>query len=261
MRGLRRFLVEFMIILVANLGCIYAQEKLSAEAMLEDFVRDYIANDSVPESPLQFGIKISGAGGGEWTVKIDGPEKVFLERGLPAKPSWFVISDLETLTRVYQGDLNALTGIVRASDEDKTPMDVQFQEGYKATDDDIRIIIPQVYFHFFTRGKPEIVLFGESYSRLVHGANNVLIYGEKGLRLSWYQIKKGLAINRNSEHTNPFPSFFIFIKGKGKARIGDKFLDVKEGMAVLVPAGTVHQIWTEGDDVLEMVLVMFGKGA
>jgi mannose-6-phosphate isomerase-like protein (cupin superfamily) len=245
---------------LAAAAILNGYERPDAEAILRSFCADFARNDDLPAQPFEFGIKLLGDSPEAWTIIIR-EKAVHLQRGLPKKPSFVVTSDIETLEKVYRGEMNALTAICRADDSEKTPMDIELEEGYRPSEEEIRNVIPRIYFHFFTRGKPEIVSFGEAFSRLVHGANNVLIYGEKGLRLSWYQVKKGLFINKESTHMNPFPSFFIFTKGKGKGRIGDKLLDIREGMSILVPPGTVHQFWTEGEDILEMILVMFGEKA
>jgi mannose-6-phosphate isomerase-like protein (cupin superfamily) len=44
-------------------------------------------------------------------------------------------------------------------------------------------------------------------------------------------------------------------------RLGENAMPLKEGMAVFVPAGMIHQFWTESDSGLEFVIIMFGEGA
>jgi mannose-6-phosphate isomerase-like protein (cupin superfamily) len=54
---------------------------------------------------------------------------------------------------------------------------------------------------------------------------------------------------------------FVITKGEGQGRLGDKTIPLHEGMTVFVPAGMVHQFWTESDEGLELIIIMFGKGA
>jgi mannose-6-phosphate isomerase-like protein (cupin superfamily)/putative sterol carrier protein len=261
LNDIRKLLAVFISIFCIG-NVIFSQEKVSTEALLKAFIDDFKKNDIFPENPLEFGIKIHGPKGGEWKIKIDENKKISLEKGLPEKPTFNVISDLKTLVKVRRGEINALTAAGKARSSDKTPMDLEFQEGYTPSVEYIRGVVLPFYFHFFTSGAPEIIPFGEKFSRTVHGANTVPLYYDLGLRTAWYQIKKGMFINKDlKDAANPFNSLFIFTKGKGKGRIGDKILDLKEGRAIFVPAGVIHQFWTENEDILEMILIMFGEGA
>ena len=256
-------LLFISIIAICFIGdVIPSEEKASVEALLKSFIEDYKKNDTFPELPFEFGVKIQGPGGGEWRIRINENKKFSLKKGLPEKPAFYVIADSETLTKVHRGNMNALTAAGKARTSDITPMDVKFQEGYEPPEKYIRSVLLPFYFHFFTRGVPEIIPFGEKYSRVIHGGNAVALYYDLGLRTSWYQVKKGMFINKDlKDAVNPFHSLFICIKGKGKGRIGDKILDLKEGMAIFIPAGMIHQFWTDGEDILDMILIMFGEGA
>ncbi len=43
---------------------------------------------------------------------------------------------------------------------------------------------------------------------------------------------------------------YVILKGKGRIRIGDEYIDVTEGDVVLIPKGTIHSITNVGDDLL-----------
>jgi len=145
---------------------------------------------------------------------------------------------------------------------DKTPLDFGFMEGYQPPADFIPEVMLPLGFHFFNRGKPEIIPFGEIFSRFVHGGNAVIFYYQKGLRTGWYQVKKGMIINKDlNEAANPFPTLFIITKGEGKGRLGEKTMSLKEGMTIFVPAGMIHQFWTDSDSGMEFIIIMFGEGA
>lgn len=71
-----------------------------------------------------------------------------------------------------------------------------------------------------------------------------------------------MKINADPEMANnPFPTLFIMIKGQGMGRLGEKTMALKERMTVFVPAGMFHQFWTESEEGLEFVIIMFGEGA
>ena len=122
--------------------------------------------------------------------------------------------------------------------------------------------IVSLAFHFFNRGSPEFIHFGENYSRFIHGGNAVVFYYTKGLRTAWYQIKKGMIVNENEkDQVNPFPTLFICTRGEGKAKLGDNSFTLKEGTTVLIPAGMSHMLWNERDSPFEGIIIMFGEGA
>jgi mannose-6-phosphate isomerase-like protein (cupin superfamily) len=220
----------------------------AVEEMLQDFVDDYRQSDDLPAEPMTFGLEITGDSGGRWSVAIDSDaeDKVTLERGFPVTPTFYAVTDTETLGKIYRGEMNALTAAGRARMTDKTPLDFGFMEGF-VPDAETMNKLTNLGFHFFNRGKPEIVRFGESNSRLVHGGNSVIFYYQKGLRTAWYQVKKGMIINENLEDArNPFATLFIITKGAGKDRLGDDTVDLEEGMTILVPAEMIHQFWGRG---------------
>lgn len=259
------FLFLFLGVVILPFSFSRAKEPvLNIENILEEFVNDYEKNDKLPGEPIVFGIQINGEKKNEWTVSIDAnlQDKVVLKKGLPTQPTFYLVTDAGTLRKIFNSELNALTAAGRARMSDKTPLDFKFMEGYQASVDFIYEVMLPLGFHFFTRGKPEIVPFGEEYSRLVHGGHAVVFYYQKGLRTGWYKIKKGMVINKDlKDAVNPFPTLFIFIKGEGSGRLGEKTISLHEGMTIYVPAGMIHQFRTESEKGLEFIIIMFGKGA
>lgn len=234
------------------------------EEFLRDFIRDYAENDKLPAGRVVFGVRISGEGGGEWTVTIDGDSagKVVLTPGFPEEPTFYLVTDPGTLEKIHAGDMNALTAAGRARMSDPTPLDFGFMEGFEPSPEFLSDVMLPLGFHFFNRGKPEIVYFGEEYSRNVHGGNAVIFYYQQGLRTGWYQVRPGMMINENlDDAVNPFPTLFIITRGEGRGRLGEKEMGLREGMTIYVPAGMVHQFWAEEEPGMEFVIIMFGEGA
>jgi mannose-6-phosphate isomerase-like protein (cupin superfamily) len=258
-------------ILAALLGTlsVSARESVdsrSAEHILRAYVADF-RSDPAAADPITFGIKVGGEGGGEWHVLVggkkgaDGAYQVDLGRGLPTDPAALYTLDLATLRKVDSGEINALTAMGRARSSDPAPMDIELMEGFEPTPEFLGRFIPFT-FHFWTRGFPEVVDFGRTNSREVHGANMVVFYYQEGLRSAWAQIEKGQRVNADpQDQSNPFPTMLIGIKGRAMARVGGKELQLQAGRMAFIPAGVSHEAWNPYDDPAEVIILMFGKGA
>jgi hypothetical protein len=123
--------------------------------------------------------------------------------------------------------------------------------------------IKRLSFHFWTRGFPEVVKFGQgSQTRVLHGGNAVLFYYQEGFRSGWFQIVEGQHVNEDdSDQTNPFPSMLIITKGNLQSRIGGEERVLRAGETVFIGPGITHEFWNDEEEAAEGVLVMFGEGA
>jgi len=232
----------------------------SAEDILKDFVLSYQEKAPADESEI-FGIQITGEKGGEWHIRIEPGKKVFLAKGKAPLPTFYFTMDFTTLKKIHYGEMNILTAMGRARASDPAPADIKFTEGFIPTPALLAKVLPLI-FHFFTLGSPEIVHYGEPYSRSVHGGNMVIFYYEKGLRTAWAQVKKGMVVNQDlKDQTNPFPTLVIAIKGKARLGVGEKIYTLEAGTAIFIPAGMPHQFWNEEEEPAECILIMFGKEA
>jgi hypothetical protein len=251
-------------IMVAVLICfslpVLQGKDMSVRKMLESFVNDFKADPAAREQAVTFGIKIREEG--EWHVVVDGKGGVELKEGLPSQPSVFYVTDSQILRMIHKGKMSAMTAISRARMSEKTPLDFGFMEGFQPDPGFLGWAV-KFTFHFWTRGLPEIVDFGpDTCSRLVHGAQAKILYYEKGLRSGWYQIKKGQHINADpGDQKNPFPTLVIMIRGSARAKIGGKSIELKKGSFLHIPSGVTHELWNDGDEPAEFIIVMFGEGA
>jgi len=155
-----------------------------------------------------------------------------------------------------------MTAMGRAKMTDPAPMDFGFANDFQLTPEAMATLLPFT-FHFWTKGQPEIVSFGElEQARVVHGAYATLFYYQSGLRSGYYRIEKGQHINADeSDQTSPFPSLFILIDGAMDCRIGGRAMSLEGKQTVLVPAGVTHEFWNPHDTPAEFILNMFGEGA
>jgi mannose-6-phosphate isomerase-like protein (cupin superfamily) len=123
--------------------------------------------------------------------------------------------------------------------------------------------VPRLSFHFWTRGFPEIVRFGDKrHTREIHGGNAVLFYYQTGFRSGWFLIEPGQHVNKDeSMQTNPFPSMFVVTRGTMMGRIGGKEIELHEGETIYVGPEVSHEFWNEGSQSAEGIILMFGEGA
>lgn len=253
---------KFIIVVLAILLSFSAAsgEDTRPGDILDSYVTDFREDAASGEREVTFGVKIKKEG--TWTVKIEGEKEISLRKGVPGRPTFLYVTDMETLRRMDRGELAVLTAMGKASGSDFAPMDFELMEGSQPPDDFMEFLAPFT-FHFWTRGFPEKIKFGsEKYTRVVHGANVTAFYYQKGFRSAWYQILKGQHINEKPEdQTNPFPTLAIFTGGEAEARIGGEYLKIEEGTGVFIPAAVSHEFWNNREQPAEFIILMFGEGA
>jgi mannose-6-phosphate isomerase-like protein (cupin superfamily) len=240
---------------------------ISTGSILEEYVADF-REDPSAKGPVTFGISISGEGGGDWHVVVarrnEGDElaSVELREGAAPEPTFRYLTDAATLARLHRGELNALTAMARARMSDAVPMDIDTMEGFAPDGDFVAVVLP-LTFHFWTRGVPEIVPFGDkSLTREVHGGNASIFYYQPGFRSGWFQIENGQHVNAEPrDQVNPFPSMLVITRGRTEAKIGGRQLTLHAKQTVLIPAGVSHEFWNPYDEPAEGILLMFGEGA
>ncbi len=204
---------------------------------------------------------VSGEMGGEYHIilPLEGPARLL--EGTPASYTFGFETDIETLRRLDRGEWNALTAMGQARGTDPIPLVPKTPQGFEWTPENRGYFIP-LLFHFWNRDWPERVLFGEGRTRMVHGGNTTVLYYDEGLRSAWYQVKAGMHINADpADQTNEFHTLVIMSRGAIMCRLGGIERVLREGEAVLIPAGTRHEFWAEPDQYGECIILMFGEGA
>ena len=182
--------------------------------------------------------------------------------GKPQIPTFYFYTDIKTLNKIDQGKLNALTGAAKAFSNEFAPFDADVMEGY-VPDDAFMPTLFSVFFHFWTRGMPEVIPYGIDLTRFTHGAQASIFYYQEGFRSGYVAIKKGQHANANEDSkTNPFPTLLIAINGEGVAIINGVKSKFEKGQALLIPPHVSHEFLNpDHDEPLECILLMFGKGA
>lgn len=262
--------VIVFVVLLTVFGSSKTQGKINTdrppEEILQSFVEDF-RNDQFASEPITFGVRVRGEGGGDWHIVVAGKSEeekkavVTLIKGFPGQPIGYYNMDIETLKKLDRNELSVLTGMGKARSSDIAPVEFDVVEGFNPGSEYWDRLSPFT-FHFWTRGIPEIVKFAGEYSRVVHGANVVLFYYERGLRTAWYQIEKGQHINKDTkDQTNPFPTMLIITRGKAQAKIGGVEKTIKNGEMLFIPAGVSHEFWNNDEEPCESIIIMFGKEA
>ncbi len=185
-------------------------------------------------------------------------ETVAVLKGSHPHPHVTLITTADTLQRIYQGEMTALTAAGKARVSDPAPLDWEVPADLDVTP----ALQANVYFfiqHFFNVATPEKIVLGEQHSRVVHGGHVIPLYYYPGFRSGWYLVKKGERINEPGD-TNPFPQAFVVIEGQGMAKIGDDTIPVKAGESYYIPPGADHVIWTEQGPLI-LIWLAWGKGA
>jgi len=260
---MKNIIIAFCLLLSTSLSFATGSYKEKVMGILEKYAKDY-EKDITFTKDVTFGVKVgedfwhvvakTGSENSEATVRV--------KEGLPETPTFFFVTDFETLTQISEGKLNALTASVKAFESDFAPFDADFMAGYQPDQNFLPDFL-SLLFHFWTTGSPEIIPFGNNLTRTTHGAQACVFYYQPGFRSAYVSLRKGQHANENEKsRSNPFPTLLIVIKGEGTAIINGKELIVKAGQALLIPAGISHEfINPDHEEPLEAILLMFGDGA
>jgi len=241
-----------------------AQEKSkSIEQIIESYVMDF-RSDRFAAKPMLFGIEVPGEG--KWHVRVTGKKNdtdwgAELDEGPAPEPTFVYKIEAETLRAMDQGAINPLTAQGKAFSGDYTPMSISQMEGYSPTLQQNAAINP-FSFHFWTRGFPEVIPFGEGLTREAHGANFVAFYYEKGLRTAWTRVAPGGRVRDDPrEQAMPFPMLIVGVEGTAEGEVDGKRVTLPAGNAVFVRPNVKHLWWNDTDKPAAAILIMFGEGA
>jgi mannose-6-phosphate isomerase-like protein (cupin superfamily) len=240
---------------------VHAQEE-TVSKILERFATDY-KNDPMFKSNQSFGIEVDNE---MWKVDAiasseKGAPQIVITKGAPLKPTFYYVTNLRTLKQLDKGEINPLTAGIKAFSTDYAPLDIEAMDGFEPTPEFVGDVLAFT-FHFFTKGLPEIVPFGQHNTRGTHGAQAAIFYYDTGLRTGYGYLHPGQHANEHPlSKTNSFSSMVILIKGKVTARLNNVDYEIEAGNAFFIPPGMTHEILNPNDEAAEFILLMFGEGA
>lgn len=234
----------------------------SAEARLSILTQAWRGEREVKlDAPVRIKIVVQGRGGGTWFVDLSSAPHPALQRGTPDDWDLAFTLDVATLGRIVGGDLNALTAMGQARSSDPIPLRPELSDRF-AKRAEASLLFRRISFHFWSPGFPEVVRFNERAARLVHGANAVVLFYDRAFRSAWFQVKPGMHMNEaKAQRANEFPNAIIVVRGSLQARLDGTERTLREGEAVLIPAGVEHEFWARPDQGAELVWLAFGEGA
>lgn len=259
------FITLLLLIITITSSVLKAENGKDPDVMdiLKRYAVDY-EKDPTFTKDLIFGVKVDEK---FWHIKASAKTdstvaRVDVHEGEPPSPSFYFFTDTETLLKIDKEQLNALTGAAKAFSTDNAPFDVGVMEGF-VPDQQFMSTLLSVFFHFWTRGTPEIIPYGIDFTRYTHGAQASVFFYQPGFRSAYVALKKGQHANKNeNSRTNPFYSMLILIKGDVVMIINGNESVLEEGKAVVIPPGTSHEfINKDSDTPVEAILLMFGEGA
>lgn len=232
------------------------EKLLPVYIMLEGFAMSYIEKTK-ERIDITFGFLIDDHDW--WTVSIEKSGHFDIKNQKPMISTFYLVTSQEILEKIYLGQMHFMTAGGKADFRDYAPLDIAFMEGFNSNDE---FNLMDFAFHFFVQGKPEKVLFGKQYARIIHGGYCVPLVYSKGLRSGWYRVEKDLMINEDvKDQINPFDTVVIGIKGHGIAKLNDVEYGFKAGETYFIPKGMKHSFWSEYEEGLEFIIIMYGEGA
>lgn len=244
------------------------------DQLLRGFAADY-RNDPMAINSV-FGIKV---GEDWWTITVKrrqqpysrdgkltfhrlGPHEVTLTSGQPAAPTWyFDIASPDVLKSIAAGEINAGTAAMRSFGSDRVGVSMEAMDGFEIGPGAVADMYHAMN-HFWTKGVPEVTYFERDKSLPTHGAAAVALHGYKDRRIAWFSIGPEEAANDDPRlESGQVPNLFIVTKGRGRAIIGERELELREGMSVFIPPYTRHVLKNPYEVPMEGILVLFGDNA
>ncbi|MGD8395571.1 MAG: cupin domain-containing protein, partial [Candidatus Eiseniibacteriota bacterium] len=169
--------------------------------------------------------------------------------------------DLETLGRLYRGEM---TGITAAGKDDAaTESPLEILPGSAVPEDAPRATLAPVFHfltHFFDRARPERIRLERDAARTLHGAHMVGLYYHPGFRSAWYSIRGDEVLGGDGDTTG-YPQAFVVMRGRARLRYGYQWLDVEEGETVYIPPGVLHAVGSRDGGEVELLWLAWGDGA
>lgn len=148
----------------------------------------------------------------------------------------------QTLERILKGQADAFALAGRARQDEVRP--IEFEVYDKERNKEVWETIKALLTYFFTPGRIKVKTLGPKLAGEAHGAHPIPLVYWNGLRYSWFQVRSGEILNKESEK-DPWPQLFMILGGKGRAIIGNEEFEIKPNIAIYVPRNCIHQIIAE----------------
>jgi mannose-6-phosphate isomerase-like protein (cupin superfamily) len=239
-----------------------SEQNDSARTILQRYGDAWQGKRKLPlERDLLLAFWVTGESGGEYHLVLTNEPGAAVRDGAPDEYDLGFQLNIDLLRRLDRGEMSALTAMGQARRSDPIPLTPTFGARL-ATLPDVELLFRKLAFHFWTRGWPEVIPFGEQATRLVHGGNLAVLVYDKDFRSAWFQVKPGMHINAEPrDQVNDFPQLITVTRGRFMGRFDGQERTLAEGEALLIPAGMSHEFWAEDGEYGEGVWIAFGEGA
>ena len=184
-----------------------------------------------------------------------------MNQGESSSSNFSFESNLGHYSKMYNGEMTALTSMGQASSTDPIPLVPKLE---KPVSDNLLndfLFFSQRFFNVDSNDKVALTI---DNSRFIHGGHAIPIFYQKsdefGVRSAWYQINRGEQVNDFGD-TNPFPQYFIITSGSGYAKIGRDTISINPNEAYFVAPENEHIFWNDNDQPLVLIFIAFGEGA
>lgn len=238
------------------------REEDSAKVILQRYADAWLGQKAMAlPRELVLAFAVTGEQGGRFSLTLSNNPGGTVQERMPTEYDIRFDLDLEFLRRLDRGEMGALTAMAQARSSDPVPLTPTFGPSFSQIAEP-GLLFRRLSFHFWNRGWPAIMSFGESAAREVHGGNAAVFVYDQEFRSAWYQLKPGMHINADPEdQTNDFPQLIIVTRGMFHARLDGREVVLSEGQAIMIPPGMTHEFWAEVGQYGEFVFLAFGEGA
>jgi mannose-6-phosphate isomerase-like protein (cupin superfamily) len=246
-----------IISLMASVAPALAQD--GTQAILQRFADDFAADSGFPKI-VEFGVNVDDHW---WTVRTDpSARKATVQSGRPTHPRFFFGMDSKLLGMLDRGEISIFTADGQTHSDDWKPLQTGVMEGYQPRPGDSGDY-QRLMFSFWTRGQPKRISFGPASARNLHGVPGVLLYYAPGFRSVWHEIGPGSHLNaEQADQTRPFDTiFFVTKSGTAKARVNGRVIDLRKDEMIFIPAGQPKEVWNDGTEAADIIIVMIGEKA
>jgi len=247
-------------VMVAAPAAIAQTEQLEPGAILAELAQRFDWQNLESEACI-VQIDLTGEGAGSWHLVPHDGGGVVLRPGPHPDMGFACELDQATLEALYRGEMSGMTAAGKDLTGGASPLEIR--PGTRIAEDTLRKELGPVFHfltHFFAAGDPLRLPLGREHARSLNGASMVGLFYHPGFRSAWYSIRSGETLGGQGD-TTPYPQSFVVMSGRGRMRIGARWVDVDPGEAIYVPPGTMHAVESRGGDELQVLWMAWGDGA
>jgi mannose-6-phosphate isomerase-like protein (cupin superfamily) len=252
----KKFLILMMSLMAISLSAQSNPKELPAgfEEMLHHWSRSFLTKVSADYADT-LNLHVKDDNTYFHVIFAGGDYRIVPEKNPHARIT--LTSTLGVYSKIFNGELNAMTAIGREVSHQPAPLDMILENGmnYRKIDWKYAYFTLINFFNPHPHNKSHI---GRSYARKIHGGHAVALYYSPGYRSAFYHLAQGETLNEAGEK-DLFNQSFIIIGGNGYALLGDEVFEIKANEAYYIKPGIAHKIWTDSDEGVSLIWNAWGE--